>query len=298
MAPLRYLITGATGGLGKEVLQYFIENFPPSEFAAASSKPSNRSIFESRGIAFRYVDYNDSESLTVGLTDVENLLFVSSVGITRMEQHSRLIDAAKKTGVKHVWYTSLAFGGLSNNSTSPVQVDHVETEMLLKESGLVYTSIREGIYAEAFPVFLDWKPDTAKVLLPADGEIAFTSRPELGEATARIMIRGGYENQIVLLTAQETINAKEIIHVINETTGRQVELEIVSRNEYISRSMQDPQGRPKEYFEAVAERCDDIVKGALSTIDPLMPELLGREPTKPKDSLRQLLAKNQNYTYP
>ncbi|KAM0475739.1 hypothetical protein ACHAP7_007236 [Fusarium lateritium] len=192
MAPIKYFITGATGGLGKEVLRYFIENVDSSEFAVASSKLSNKSVFESRGIAFRHVDYNDSESLETGLRDVENLLFVSSAGATRMEQHTRLINAAKKAEVKHVRYTSLGFGGLSNNSTSPIQVDHVLTEDLLKESGLVYTSIREGVYAEAFSFFLDWKPDSTKVLLPADGDIAFTGRPELSEATARIMIRGGY----------------------------------------------------------------------------------------------------------
>ncbi|KAL6912658.1 hypothetical protein FSST1_010418 [Fusarium sambucinum] len=298
MPPIKYLITGATGGLGKEVLRYFSENVPSTDFAAASSKPESKSIFEDRGIAFRHVNYNDAESLETGLANVENLLFVSSAGATRMEQHSRLIAAAKKAGVKHIWYTSLAFGGLSNNSTSPVQVDHVHTEQLLKESGLVYTSIREGVYAEAFPVFLDWKPDSTKVLLPADGEIASTSRPELGEATARIMIRGGYKNQIVLFTAQETINAKEIVDVINETTDRQVDFEIVSPDEYITSSLQDSQGNLREYFESVVERCDDIVNGSLSTVDLLMAEILGREPTKPRESIRQLLAKNRDYTYP
>lgn len=99
---LKYLITGATGGLGKQVLRYFVENVPLSDFAAASSKPSNKSMFENRGIAFRHVDYNDSESLDAGLRDVENLLFISSNGSSRIKQHERLIEAAKKAGVEHV----------------------------------------------------------------------------------------------------------------------------------------------------------------------------------------------------
>ncbi|KAL0936003.1 NmrA family protein [Colletotrichum truncatum] len=130
---IKYLITGATGGLGKHVLRYFVENVPLSEFAAASSKSSNKSMFEDRGIAFRHINYDDSKSLDTGLHGVENLLFISSVGSARIEQHSRLIDAAKKAGVKHVWYTSLAFGGFGNNSRSPIQAEHVLTEKLLKE---------------------------------------------------------------------------------------------------------------------------------------------------------------------
>jgi hypothetical protein len=151
---LKYLIAGATGGLGKQVLNYFAANVPLSKFAAASSNTFNESIFADRGIAFRHVNYDDPQSLETGLRDVENLLFLSTSDGHRREQHARLIEAAKKAGVKHVcltlamqrswilsltesthcvsrsgiWYTSLAFGGLQNNSKAPVMQDHLFTE--------------------------------------------------------------------------------------------------------------------------------------------------------------------------
>jgi uncharacterized protein YbjT (DUF2867 family) len=99
---LKYLITGATGGLGREVLNYFIANIPRSEFAAASSNTANKATFEDRGIAFRHVNYDDRRSLETGLRGVENLLFVSSSGMSRGEQHARVTEAAKEAGVKHV----------------------------------------------------------------------------------------------------------------------------------------------------------------------------------------------------
>lgn len=69
-------------------------------------------------------------------------------------------------------------------------------------SGLTYTSIRERIYAEAFPIFLNWHPDTMELTLPADGEVAYTLREDLSEATAHIMTPGGYEDQTVMFTAK------------------------------------------------------------------------------------------------
>ncbi|KAL2859996.1 uncharacterized protein BJX67DRAFT_368318 [Aspergillus lucknowensis] len=102
---LKYLITGATGGLGEQVLNYLVAHVPASEFAAASSNASNRARFEDRGIAFRHVNYDDQESPDLGLNDVENLLFVSTNVFDierRHKQHQRLIDSAKKAGVKHV----------------------------------------------------------------------------------------------------------------------------------------------------------------------------------------------------
>ncbi|KAL4936164.1 hypothetical protein BDV06DRAFT_205548 [Aspergillus oleicola] len=298
---LKYLITGATGGLGEQVLNYFIANVPASEFAAASSNPLNRARFEDRGIAFRHVDYDDEESLGSGLKDVDNLLFVSTNVFDnerRKRQHRRLIDAAKRAGVKHTWYTSLAFGGFSNDSKAAVQQVHLITEKMLKESGLSYTSIREGVYTEAFPVFMNWYPDSKAVMLPADGEIAYTRRSELGEATARLMIKGGYENATVLLTAEETITSKEIVDIINETTDRQVDFRLVSHEEYVRvNSRNDKGGKPEVFFESVSSWWEDIAQGALRTTNPLMREILGREPTKPRDALREILNENPGYTW-
>ncbi|KAL3491897.1 hypothetical protein BJX62DRAFT_115458 [Aspergillus germanicus] len=298
---LKYLITGATGGLGEQVLNYFVAHVPASEFAAASSNASNRARFEARGIAFRHVNYDDQQSLDTGLLDVENLLFVSTNTFDnerRDKQHHQLVDAAKKAGVKHVWYTSLAFGGFSDDSKAAVQQVHLITEKLLKESGLTYTSIREGVYTEAFPVFLNWYPDSTTVSLPADGEIAFTRRGELGEATARLMIKGGHDNEIVLLTSEETITAKEVVDVINETTGRQVKFEIVSPEVYARvHGANDQGGKPQAFFEMVATWWGDISNGELRTTHGLMREILGRGPTKPRDALKALLTENRDYTW-
>jgi len=102
---LKYLITGATGGLGASVLSYFVANLPASEYAAASSKEANRKQFEDRGIAFRVVNYDDPESLESAFQDVENLLFVSTNTFDiekRRKQHQSFVDAAQKTKVQHV----------------------------------------------------------------------------------------------------------------------------------------------------------------------------------------------------
>jgi uncharacterized protein YbjT (DUF2867 family) len=102
---LKYLVTGATGGLGKQVLSYLVANVPASEYAAASSSEANRKRFEDQGIAFRVVNYDDPQSMENSFRDVENLLFVSTNTFDverRRKQHQNFVDAAKKMNVKHV----------------------------------------------------------------------------------------------------------------------------------------------------------------------------------------------------
>ncbi|KAH8433828.1 putative NmrA-like family protein [Aspergillus melleus] len=298
---LKYLITGATGGLGEQVLAYFVKNLPAHEFAAASSRESNRAQFEDRGIAFRHANYDDPESLEVAFQDVENLLFVSTNVFDnekRQKQHENFINAAKKVGVKHVWYTSLAFGGFESTSKAAVQQVHLITENLLKESGITYTSIREGVYTDAFPVFINWFPETRTISLPSDGPMALTLRSELGEATARLMIAGGHENEIVLLTAEEAIRPSEIVDIINKTTGREVKFEIVSGDEYVRKNgANDLGGKPAAFFEMTRSWWEGIEEGELRTTHPLMKEVLGREPVKASEAIRDLLTKNRDFTW-
>lgn len=150
---LKYLISGATGGLGSRVLAHIAAHVPSSEYAAASSRESQRRLFEERGIAFRHADFNEPLTLDAAFQDVENLFFVSMENFDndwRVRQHKNVIDAAKRTGVKHVrtrfflpwnlltitiqvWYTSLSFGGLESNSKLGVQKAHLATEQLLQE---------------------------------------------------------------------------------------------------------------------------------------------------------------------
>lgn len=297
---LKYLVTGATGGLGAGVLSYLAATLPSGEYAAASSREENRKQFEDRGIAFRVVNYEDPLSMESSFQDVENLLFVSTNTFDvekRRKQHQSVVDAANKMNVKHVWYTSLAFGGYESNSKADVQQAHLMTEEMMRQTKLNYTSVREGLYVDAFPVFMGWYPSTSTVYLPSDGPVAFTLREELAEATARLMIRGGHDREIVLITAQQTITFSEIVDLINETTARQVQFKLVSPEEFVKLKADDEGGKPEGFFKALVSWYDGISKGETSTIDPLMADLLGRDPVSPRDAIRKFLTEDRDYEW-
>jgi len=144
---------------------------------------------------------------------------------------------------------------------------------------------------------MGWYPSSSTVCLPSDGPVAFTLRAELGEATARLMIRGGHDREIVLLTAQETITFSEIVDLINETTGRRVQFKIVSPQEFVRVNADDVGGKPEGFFKALVSWYDGISKGETSTIDPLMADLLGRDPVSPTEAIRGLLTGDRNYEW-
>ncbi len=73
---------------------------------------------------------------------MEKLLLISSSEVgQRAPQHRNVINAAKAAGVKFIAYTSLLHA-----DTSPLGLadEHIETEKMLADSGIVYTLLRNG----------------------------------------------------------------------------------------------------------------------------------------------------------
>lgn len=140
--PLKYLITGATGGLGAHVLSHLIANVPTSEYAASSSDEANRCKFEDQGTAFRVLNYDDRETLEIGLKDVENFFFVSSNTHDperRIRQHQNVVDAAKKVDVQHVCF---------HHVIVPFIVRRARLMLCFLVAGLVYISVLRWLWIQ------------------------------------------------------------------------------------------------------------------------------------------------------
>lgn len=157
---VKYVLTGATGELGSRVFKNLIKLVPPSDVIVSLHNPKGASPeIQSSGVEVRKGDYTKPETLDEAFKGGDKLLIVSYPSIAyevRVNSHKAAIDAAKRVGIKHVYYTSLMFAG---DSKAAVMQAHIATEKYLKESGLTYTIIREGIYSESYPLYFGyWKP--------------------------------------------------------------------------------------------------------------------------------------------
>ena len=110
------------------------------------------------------------------------------------------------------------------------------------------------------------------------------------------MIRGGYENMTILLTAEEVITGKEIVEVINETTNRNIKVEYVPAKQWIHNNVLHDEGNKSQTaFEIVASWWESAARGELRTTDSLMRSILERHPMTPRKAARKLLLENRNH---
>jgi hypothetical protein len=110
------------------------------------------------------------------------------------------------------------------------------------------------------------------------------------------MIEGSSEEK-VLFTAQNSYTLKDLVGIINETTGRNVRVEFVDEDEYVENMANDEGGKPEGFFEAMVTWYDGFAKGDGSTTDPLMSKVLGREPKDAKEVLTELFEKVKDYRW-
>ena len=290
-----YVLTGATGGLGSQVLESLLKLIPSNQIVVSLYNTSSTASahLSSLGVTVRHGDYDDPESLRSAFTGGSKLLIVSFPSINDLERfnhHKTAIDAAIEAGVKHIYYTSLAF---SSDSVTAVMKAHIRTEEYLKSKKVRYTIIREGIYSESIALYLGFFDPTfpqeeTVIKVPGDGGIAWVSRRDLGAGTAKLLTLDDYTNQTVLLSGDKAYTVTETAALVGKVVKKNVRTEIISVDEYV-----DIVGKGRlgpGFAKQWATTYDGLKRGECATVDPLLGHLIGRL-TPLEDVLRKLLLK-------
>jgi NAD(P)H dehydrogenase (quinone) len=139
MASTPLLVTGASGQLGRRVLELLLErNAGP--IIATTRTPASLAGFAARGVDVRRADFEDDASLTAAFAGAKRALLISTDAVDRpgrrLAQHRSAIAAFERAGIEHVVYTSLP-----NPIDTPVTIapDHAGTEAALAASKLGVT---------------------------------------------------------------------------------------------------------------------------------------------------------------
>ena len=143
-----YIVTGATGQLGRLVVEQLLKVVPALQIVAAVRSPEKAADLIALGVKVRHADYARPETLDSAFKGAEKLLLISSSELgQRATQHQAVIDAAKRVGVQLLAYTSVL---RADSSTLSVAVEHRQTEAALHKSGLPYVLLRNGWYTENY----------------------------------------------------------------------------------------------------------------------------------------------------
>ncbi len=218
------IVTGATGKLGKAIVERLMKLVPRDQVAACARDPKKAPDLTSRGVQVRQADFAQPETLKAAFKGATQILLVSSnaraYGGDPLAQHNAAIVAAKAAGVRRVLYTSHM--GVSTTSAFPPMRDHAATEEMLAGSGLKWTSLRHGFYALTVPTLIGKAAETGIVTAPEDGKVSWTNHADLAEADAHIAVENSFDGPTPPLTASEAFDLTDVAAMLPSILQRSV----------------------------------------------------------------------------
>ncbi len=267
-------VTGATGQLGRIVVEKLKQKVPAAEIVALVRSPEKATDL---GVAARASDYDRPETLVAALSGVDTLLLISSSEVgKRATQHHNVIEVARKGGVKRIVYTSLLRADSSPLSLAP---EHRETETELKASGIAHTILRNGWYSENYTGSIGGAlAGGAFIGSAGDGKISSAPRADFAEAAAAVLTGEGHDGKTYELAGDDAYTLSDLAAEISKQTGKDIPYRNLSEADYAAALKGF--GLPEGLAAAIAGWDVSASQGALFDDGRQLSALIGR-PTTP-----------------
>lgn len=277
------VVTGASGQLGQFAAERLLERLGGPNVILASTRPGELERFARQGADVRYASFDEPESLPNALAGAERMLMISTTAIgRRREQHGAAIAAARSAGVRQIVYTS-ATAPSPESPVAPIR-EHAATEAMLRESGLAWTVLRNGLYAELLVLSGAPAVESGRYVHNAgDGRTSYVSRADCAAAAAAVLADGGHENTVYDVTGPELHTQAEIAALLSEVSGRPVEAVEVSDEERIAAL--EASGMPPEAAARAASWGTAIRLGQLEVLSTAVSDLTGSPPRSVREVL-------------
>ncbi|MCQ9185346.1 SDR family oxidoreductase [Streptomyces sp. IBSBF 2953] len=270
------VVTGATGHLGRHVVEQLLEKVPADRITAVVRDEAKAADLAARGVKLAVADYNAPETFDSVFAAGDKVLLISGNEFDkgRPAQHQVVIDAAKAAGVALLAYTS-APGSLS----AALADDHRTTEQALLASGLPYTLLRNGWYHENYtenlaPVL----EHDAVVAAAGQGRVSSAARADYAAAAVAVLTGEGHENKTYELGGDEAWSFAEYAAELSRQTGKEIVYNAVSTE--VLTGILAGAGLPGPLAAILAGVDASIEKGELVVSSGDLSRLTGR-PTTP-----------------
>ena len=281
------LVTGATGHLGSAVVSHLLKNTAASNIVAFARDENKAKPLKGKGIDVRIGTYDDISSLDLAMQGIEKVLLISGNGPTRLQQHKNAVAAAKKAGIRHIVFTSIALKDMKSSALRPLMEDLYQAEDYIRESGLTYTVLRNTLYTGATPLYGGEKVIKTGIYLPAgNGKVPFALRREMGEAAANLLLQNEHKNQTYEITGSDLYSYKDVADAFSALSGKTVNYADADPVTFPAKLKEF--GLPEIVVMLVTSFSADVKNHQFENVTQDLEKLLGRKPASLKEGLKEV----------
>lgn len=281
------IVTGATGQLGRLVIDGLLEKVPAYQVVAAVRSPDKAADLAARGVQVREADYDRPETLRPAFEGGTRLLLISGSEVgRRVPQHAAAVQAAQGAGVPHLVYTSAPH---ADTSVLGLAAEHKATEEIIRETGLTYTLLRNNWYNEVYAPAITQAVATGAVIGGSgDGRIGSAGRADYAAAAVAVLTGAGHENRIYELAGDVTWSLPDLAGEISRASGKEIVYRDLPPEEH--RAALIAAGVPDAFADVLVDVDRGVKAGALADTPGDLKALIGRPTTPIADTVAAVLA--------
>lgn len=276
-----YAVTGATGQLGRRVIDRLLDKVPADRIVAAVRNPQKAQDLAKRGVIVREADYTRPATLAAAFEEVDKLLLISSTEVDgRLPLHRAVIEAAQRAGVSLLAYTSMLH---ADKSVAKLAIEHWLTEQAIASSALPAVILRNGWYIEnhmaAIPAALQ---QGSLIGAAKQGRFASASREDYAAAAVKVLTSEGHVGKTYELAGDRAFTMAQLAAEVSRQSGKPVVYQDLEPHAY-ARALEDV-GLPSDLAALLADADAAASQDALFDDSGALAHLIGR-PTTPWESM-------------
>ena len=270
-----YLITGATGNIGRRVVEQLHEQ--GHDVRALVRDPSRAELLPA-GIDIAVGDLDDADSVVAALRGVDSVFLLHAGAGTTQTQI--MIDAARSVGVNRI--VLLSSIGARLRPVPMIGAILAAREDLLRASGLDVTYLRpNGLMSNALQ-WADGIRENNRVVDPTDpGRQPVVDPDDIARVAALVLTQDGHVGHGYILNGPEALTAREQVEILSDVLGHRIDFVAVTPEQAAKEAIEN--GTPAQLAGAMQNLNELFRAGRAGVIADDIENLTGVAPRTFRD---------------
>lgn len=269
----KYLITGASGNIGRYVVEELISSKKSIKIAVRDREKGNKQYKNKENVELVEFDFLDRKTFEEALKDVRAVFLVRPPELAKPKKDMfPFLEAAKKMGIKKIVFVSLL--GVEKNPIVP----HRKIENRIKKLNIPYVFLRPSFFMQNLNTTHRKEiKERSELYIPAGtSKTSFIDTRDVARAAAIVLMDEKYANIAFTLTGKKAIDYYEVSKILSNVLKK----EIVYRDPSFYRFREDriKRGTSKKFATVMTLLYLMTKLGTAKDITYDLEEIIGREP--------------------
>lgn len=213
------LITGATGNIGKPLVELLLERGAPVRVLVRDA--AKVAHWSARGAEVATGDFSEPASLDAAMQGVERVFILSPGAPDVAQLQGNAVEAAQRAGVRHL--VKLSALGVSPDAPVSLLRWHADVERQIVDSGVGYTILKPNSFMQNLLSNAQSVKSAGMVAAPqGEGKVSQVDVRDIAAVAANVLTENGHEGQVYEITGPEALSNTEIAAKMSAALGKPV----------------------------------------------------------------------------